>query len=107
MPWEGTRLEARGEGSETSDFLLASGPAPLAFPCVMEGVIDLVYRLDDQVWIADYKTDRVKDDEVAGRAAEYRPQVRVYAEAVQKSLRLPSVRAQVIFLRNGLAVEVT
>jgi ATP-dependent helicase/nuclease subunit A len=30
---------------------------PLGEGQIMEGVIDLIYRLDDQIWIADYKTD--------------------------------------------------
>lgn len=107
MPWEGEGHEARGEGSASPQSPRASCLLPPASVSVMDGVIDLVYRLDDQVWIADYKTDRVKNDEVAGRVAEYRPQMRVYAEAVQKSLGISGVKAQVIFLRNGLAVEVT
>jgi ATP-dependent helicase/nuclease subunit A len=74
--------------------------------CIMEGVIDLVYRLDGQIWIADYKTDRVREEEVAGRAAEYQQQARVYAEAVADSLGIDTVRAQLLFLRSGLAVEV-
>ena len=32
---------------------------PLGEDQMMEGVIDLIYRLDDRIWIADYKTDDV------------------------------------------------
>ena len=30
---------------------------PLGKGQIMEGVIDLIYRLDGRIWIADYKTD--------------------------------------------------
>ncbi len=93
MPWEQESPHASR---------LTSGDSA----CIMEGVIDLVYRLDGQVWIADYKTDRVREEEVAGRAAEYQRQARVYAEAVADSLGIDKVRAQLLFLRSGLAVEV-
>ena len=37
----------------------AGGEAGHAGACVMEGVIDVMYRRDQQIWIADYKTHRV------------------------------------------------
>jgi len=74
-------------------------------PGVMEGFIDLVYRLDGRVWVADYKTDRLSDDEVAGRVADYRLQARVYAEAVSRCLGVEKVGFKFLFLRNGLAVQ--
>ena len=74
-------------------------------PCVMEGFIDLVYRLDGRVWVADYKTDRLSDDEVAGRVADYHLQARVYAEAVSRCLGVEKVGFKFLFLRNGLAVQ--
>lgn len=72
----------------------------------MEGVIDVVYRLDGKVHLADYKTDRVKDSEVAARAADYEGQARIYREAVSRCLGITDVGVQVIFLRNGKAVSV-
>ncbi|MBM4121162.1 MAG: hypothetical protein FJ249_01020 [Nitrospira sp.] len=74
--------------------------------CVMEGVIDLIYRLDGRVWIADYKTDRVGDDGLAVRAAGYRAQADIYRAAVTRCLGLKQVGFKFIFLRNGSAVEV-
>ncbi|MGH7429488.1 MAG: PD-(D/E)XK nuclease family protein [Candidatus Methylomirabilaceae bacterium] len=72
----------------------------------MEGVIDLVYRLGGEVWAADYKTDRVRDEEVASRAAEYHLQAKIYKEAVSRCLGVDKVGFQFLFLRNGKAVEV-
>ena len=73
---------------------------------IMEGVIDLVYRLGGQVWVADYKTDRVRDEEVGSRAAEYHLQAKIYKEAVSRCLGVDKVGFQFLFLRNGRAVEV-
>ncbi len=73
---------------------------------VMEGVIDLVYRFNGDVWIADYKTDRITADEMDGRAAEYELQAQIYTEAVFKCLGLRPKGFQFIFLRTGTVVPV-
>jgi ATP-dependent helicase/nuclease subunit A len=72
---------------------------------VMEGVIDLIYRLDGQVWVVDYKTDRVEEADMEARLEEYRFQAHVYKEAVKRCLGLDRVRVQFVFLRSGQAVE--
>jgi ATP-dependent helicase/nuclease subunit A len=73
---------------------------------IMEGVIDLIYRLDDRIWIADYKTDDVAAEEVQAIADRYRSQAESYSRAVANSLGLPSVSFQFVFLRPGIAVDV-
>ena len=40
---------------------------PLGEGQMMEGVIDLIYRLDDRIWIADYKTDDVAAEDATGQ----------------------------------------
>lgn len=74
--------------------------------CIMEGQIDLVYRLDGRTWIVDYKTDRVSDDNVGARALRYQTQARIYRDAVARCLRLDAVGVKFLFLRNGVAVSV-
>jgi ATP-dependent helicase/nuclease subunit A len=71
---------------------------------VMSGTIDLLYRLDGKVWIADYKTDAVEASDAASRAEEYRIQADIYKSAVVRSMGIESVSFQCIFLRPGLAV---
>ncbi|MDH4153900.1 MAG: UvrD-helicase domain-containing protein [Nitrospira sp.] len=71
---------------------------------VMEGVIDLLYRFDGELWIADYKTDLVSADQAAERAEQYRPQGRVYMSAVEQALGVKP-RFHCLFLRCGAAVE--
>ena len=71
---------------------------------VMEGVIDIIYRLDGELWVADYKTDVVSTDQAAGRAEQYRVQSEVYKAAVKRGLRAEP-RFHLFFLRCGAAIE--
>ena len=73
---------------------------------VMEGVIDVMYRRDQQVWIADYKTHRVEQQSVEQVVQESRAQMEIYRRAAESALAQGPVRAQLIFLRSGLSVEV-
>ncbi|MBI5673798.1 MAG: UvrD-helicase domain-containing protein [Nitrospirae bacterium] len=72
---------------------------------VMEGVIDLIYRLDGELWVADYKTDAISADQAAARAEQYRTQSEVYKSAIRQSLGCDSVRFHCLFLRCATAVE--
>ena len=72
---------------------------------VMEGVIDLIYRLDGALWVADYKTDAISADQAVARAEQYRTQSEVYKVAVQQSLGVELVRFHCLFLRCAMAVE--
>ncbi len=70
-----------------------------------EGVIDLIYRLDDRIWIADYKTDDVAAEDAQAGADRYRPQAEMYSRAVASALGVSSLSFQFIFLRLGVAVD--
>ncbi len=71
---------------------------------IMEGAIDLLYRLNGKLWIADYKTDRIPLDQVGKRAETYREQAAIYQTAVTQSLGMPVAGFEFIFLRHGVAV---
>jgi ATP-dependent helicase/nuclease subunit A len=73
---------------------------------MMEGVIDLIYRLDGRIWIADYKTDDVATEDLQTIVDRYQPQAESYSQAVVSALGLPSLSFQFIFLRPGIAVDV-
>lgn len=90
VPWESMEEDAAPS---------TSGPS-----CVMEGVIDVMYRRDQQIWIADYKTNRVEKHSLAQVVQEYRTQMEIYRRAAESAYG--PVRAQLIFLRSGLSVEV-
>ncbi|MYC27869.1 MAG: hypothetical protein F4X63_07755 [Nitrospira sp. SB0662_bin_26] len=89
VPWESPGAEAEHTGAS-----------------VMEGVIDVMYRRDQQIWIADYKTHRVEQHSVEQVVREHRAQMEVYRRAAESALAQGPVRAQLIFLRSGLSVEV-
>ncbi|MCZ6798867.1 MAG: UvrD-helicase domain-containing protein, partial [Nitrospirae bacterium] len=73
---------------------------------ILEGVVDLVYRLDGEIWVADYKTDRVNSHSISEWAERYNEQLRKYQQAIAQVLGVNSVRGEVIFLRTGQSVEI-
>ena len=89
VPWENKGADAEGTPSS-----------------VMEGVIDVMYRRGEQIWIADYKTHQVDEDSLETAVQAYRPQMEIYRRAVMSAWGNGPVRAQLIFLRSGLGVEV-
>ena len=72
---------------------------------IMEGAIDLMYRLDGRLWIADYKTDRISADEAPTRAQRYEPQATAYRAAVMRCLGGETASFEFVFLRPGVRVE--
>ena len=72
---------------------------------VLRGSIDLLYRASGRLWIADYKTDRIKPGVAAKRALRHRDQGRAYVEAARRALG-ETAGFKVIFLRSGEMVEV-
>ena len=77
-----------------------------ARPCVMEGVMDVVYEVAGEVWVGDYKTDRVTASNVVGYAEVYRQQAQAYAMAASRSLGLNVKGCKLLFLRIGEVVTV-
>ncbi len=91
VPWDCERNHAQGITSRS---------------CVMEGVIDLVYQIDRQIWLADYKTDDVKEKDMPARSAYYQEQTAIYRHAAQRCLGLDQVKCQLLFLRLGKSIQV-
>ncbi|MFQ5683643.1 MAG: UvrD-helicase domain-containing protein [Candidatus Binatia bacterium] len=73
---------------------------------IMEGVIDLIFEKDDQLYLGDYKTDRIQQKDLEQVAAKYRHQVRVYSEAARQSLSREVTGFKLFFLRLGQATQV-
>jgi ATP-dependent helicase/nuclease subunit A len=73
---------------------------------IMEGVIDLVYERNGLLYLADYKTDRVRREGLLQAAKGYHHQVRIYSDAVQQSLQREVAGFKLLFLRLGEALEV-
>jgi ATP-dependent exoDNAse (exonuclease V) beta subunit len=72
------------------------------------GIIDLLYRTDGRWTIAEFKTDRLKDEaemRVRIRKEKYDGQVRGYVQAVTRQLG-EQPRARLVFLNVGRQVRV-
>jgi ATP-dependent helicase/nuclease subunit A len=65
---------------------------------VVEGIVDLLYRDEDGLVIVDYKTDAVPAPAQAARVDFYRPQMAVYAMAVEAAVGEPVTRCVLLFL---------
>jgi ATP-dependent helicase/nuclease subunit A len=89
MPWSND--EENGSGSH---------------PCVMEGVIDVVYELAGHIWVGDYKTDTVTASNMVEYAEVYRQQAQAYAIAASRSLGVEVKGCQLFFLRIGESVSI-
>ena len=72
---------------------------------IMEGVIDLIYQVNGQVWVADYKTDDVEEDDMTRHVSKYSAQANVYRDAASQCLGLTQVGCQFLFLRKGASRE--
>ena len=92
VPWEAKHLS---EAVDKNDM-----------PLVLHGVIDVVYRWENQIWMADYKTTSDNPDTLEKVVANYRVQAIAYREALQGVFVDDLVRAKLIFVRNGSSVEV-
>jgi ATP-dependent helicase/nuclease subunit A len=65
---------------------------------IVQGVIDVVYRAGEKVYVADYKTDKVMQPEDYGLIRD------IYTEAVRRILKVePGFK--LIYLRQGRVVE--
>jgi ATP-dependent helicase/nuclease subunit A len=74
--------------------------------CLMEGVMDVVYEIDGEVWVGDYKTDQVSSSAAAQRAEVYREQAHDYATAASQCLGPVVKGCKLFFIRSGEVIAV-
>ncbi|HOK65389.1 MAG TPA: helicase-exonuclease AddAB subunit AddA [Anaerohalosphaeraceae bacterium] len=80
--------------------------APTDEKIIVQGIVDLLLDSPDGLILADFKTDRVSEGQWPQRVERYRPQLRLYALAVEKVLgRVPS-RAYLYFLAHSKSVPI-
>lgn len=73
---------------------------------IMRGTIDILYKTDGNIIIADYKTDHVTADALSAKADKYKQQKKVYVEAVKRCLKIDNPEFKLIFLRLGKAIPI-
>ncbi len=70
------------------------------------GQIDLAVILPKEIWLLDFKTDRVKQTELDAKVAPYSRQLKLYALAVQRIYGRPVTHRWLHFLSIGKSVAV-
>ena len=73
---------------------------------VVQGVADLVVLLPEEIWLVDFKTDRVSAGEFPSKTQLYSPQLRLYARALGRIYSRPVSKGWLHFLDARKTVEV-
>lgn len=72
-------------------------------PVLMRGSIDLLYELEGQLIVADYKTNRIEGKELSEVAGHYKIQKEAYLKAIRETLKREPL-FELHFLRGGVHV---
>ena len=91
-----TRFELRELETLAAEAIAGRANASNDF-VVVQGQVDVAVLLPEEIWILDVKTDAVDEQNWQARAAEYEPQLRLYALALERIYRRP-VRARWLYL---------
>jgi ATP-dependent helicase/nuclease subunit A len=73
---------------------------------VVQGVADLVVLLPEEIWLVDFKTDDLREGELAAKKQTYRPQLQLYASALEKIFSRKVTRRALHFLAIRQTVDV-
>lgn len=65
---------------------------------VVQGVADSVALLPREIWLLDFKTDDVRPNELNQRAELYRPQLKIYSEALGRVYSRPVSQTWLYFI---------
>lgn len=78
---------------------------------LIHGIIDGYVKLDDQIVLYDFKTNRFRDPgdekEIEKVTENYLGQLRLYAQALSKAEGLPVTKVILVFLEYGLLVDLS
>jgi ATP-dependent helicase/nuclease subunit A len=72
---------------------------------IVQGVADLAVIRSAEIWLLDFKTDQISEEELKGRASAYAPQIRLYGLALSRIYRKPVKHHWLHFLALGKTVE--
>jgi ATP-dependent helicase/nuclease subunit A len=73
---------------------------------VVQGVADLVVLRPQEIWLVDFKTDEVEEGGLAEKLRIYRPQLELYAAALEKIFARKVTLRALHFLAARRTVEV-
>jgi ATP-dependent helicase/nuclease subunit A len=72
---------------------------------VVQGSVDLAVILAGEIWIVDFKTDRIRPDELTSRTKEHAPQLQLYSAALERIYHRPVSRIILYFLHLGRSLD--
>ena len=88
-----------------ADLATAGAPIPAELGpdefIVVQGAADLVAILPEEIWLVDFKTDRLPPALLEGRIKEYELQLKIYALALKRIYKRPVTRTCLHFLDTG------
>jgi ATP-dependent helicase/nuclease subunit A len=96
---------ARFSAKDFGDINLEFAPPDGEF-VIVQGVVDLAVISPDQIWILDFKTDHAKESDLGEKVAEYRPQLALYARALERIYNRQVTKRWLHFLSVGKTVAV-
>ncbi|MCB1129169.1 MAG: PD-(D/E)XK nuclease family protein, partial [Verrucomicrobiae bacterium] len=73
---------------------------------VVQGVVDVAVIEPEDIWLVDFKTDRVTAASLEAKLRAYTPQLALYAMALGRIHRRPVREAWLYFLATGQAASV-
>ncbi|MEA4892695.1 MAG: helicase-exonuclease AddAB subunit AddA [Peptococcaceae bacterium] len=76
-------------------------------PVMIQGAIDLFFQEEESLVLVDYKTDRVRPGEEIKLLRDYRGQLKLYAEALEKLTGKPARELLIYSLALAKAIPVT
>jgi ATP-dependent helicase/nuclease subunit A len=71
----------------------------------VQGVVDLAWVREGEIYLLDFKTDAVRAASVREKAEEYRPQLAIYALALERILRRPVTQRWLHFLTPRITLR--
>jgi ATP-dependent helicase/nuclease subunit A len=72
---------------------------------VVQGVADLVVILPGEIWLVDFKTDAVTPRELPAKVKTYKPQLQLYAAALERIYSRKVTKRVLHFLSAGRTEE--
>ena len=79
-------------------FDVAEDPAVDNVPMILQGAVDLALIQPQEIWLLDFKSDKITAKELPERTQLHTPQLALYRAALQKIYRRPVTRAWLHFL---------
>jgi ATP-dependent helicase/nuclease subunit A len=96
-----------GELAEFSQPDSSGGPVEAQEFVIVQGVADLAVLLPKEIWLLDFKTDEVGADGLVEKIETYRPQLKLYAQALERIYNRPVTDCRLHFLACGKTAVLT